>query len=430
MAGGRGRRRRRRRRRSRRGSPTARGSASRPRTASREPSGRRGGSTASTTKPRGRTKTPTSANAYSAIMNSGSTTLRAVSCHVPAPGRPSVSRTLGCHSRIVACPARRSFSPGCSRQKSMTLSRKKRICAHSSTVDHTACPAVDRACVLRARRRAGIRRDVVDPPAAGEDAVRVEVVGLPQRSRVRRDRRAPDGDTVSGDPRHEHQRRRRADEQERGETMLGEAEPHHEPDAEHERKQEQPRVSEDGEAEDAAERGRPPEGATALGRNQCDEDDRGGEQLVEDLAVQVHVVPDEVRVERREQRSAERDALGGDSHSDRVDEPGGADRDDDLSSSDQLPRAVDPEDRDEEESVERLGVRRRDAGDEAVGAAREERLREVVALVPVRGEDRVALVQQGRDPWQRCGECEHDVGMAVQSAHGEPGTVRGRLVPR
>ena len=32
-----------------------------------------------------------------------------------------------------AWPASRAFSPGCSRQKSTTFSRKKRICAHSST---------------------------------------------------------------------------------------------------------------------------------------------------------------------------------------------------------------------------------------------------------------------------------------------------------
>ena len=56
--------------------------------------------------------------------------------------------------------------------------------------------------------------------------------------------------------------------------------------------------------------------------------------------------------------------------------------------------------------------------------------REVVALVRVRGEDRLALAQQRDESRQPGGDREHDVGVAVQSAQGESGTVRGRVLPR
>ena len=160
------------------------------------------------------------------------------------------------------------------------------------------------------------------------------------------------------------------------------------------------------------------------------QDDRRREHLVEDLAVQMDVVPDEVRVERGQQGTAERDALRGDAPADRVDEPGRDDRHGDVRRSDGHPRAIDPVDRDEEEAVERLRVGGRNARDEAVRAVLEEDEREVVALVRIGGEDVLALVQQRGESRQPGGDRERDVGMAIQSAQGESGTVRGRLLPR
>ena len=124
-------------------------------------------------------------------------------------------------------PARRAFSPGCSRQNSTTSSRKSRICAHSSTSTIRPGSRVDRAGVLRARRRAGKRRHVVDPAAAGEHVVRVQVVRLPERSRVGRDREAADRDVVAYDPRRENERGARADDEQRGQAVVREPEAHH-----------------------------------------------------------------------------------------------------------------------------------------------------------------------------------------------------------
>ena len=91
----------------------------------------------------------------------------------------------------VACPASSRFSPGWSRQNSSTSCAEE---AHlralvdggqrgPATVDRPRAPA------MAARPGA---RDVVDPASAVEDAARVEVVRLPQRPRVRREREAAD----------------------------------------------------------------------------------------------------------------------------------------------------------------------------------------------------------------------------------------------
>ena len=62
---------------------------------------------------------------------------------------------------------------------------------------------VDRALELRRdRRSAGERRHVVDPLAGGERRVRVDVVRLPERARVGRDRAAADLHLVADDPGH------------------------------------------------------------------------------------------------------------------------------------------------------------------------------------------------------------------------------------
>ena len=112
-------------------------------------------------------------------------------------------------------------------------------------LDDSARLAVDPARVLRAGRRTWVRRDVVDPASACEHVVRVQVVGLPERPRVGRHREAADGDAVAGDPRRKHECRARADDEQRGEPVVGESEARHQPDAEDEREQEQARVAED-----------------------------------------------------------------------------------------------------------------------------------------------------------------------------------------
>src|SRR5204863_6201035 len=125
------------------------------------------------------------------------------------------------------------------------------------------------------------------------------------------------------------------------------------------------------------------------------EHDRGGKQLVEDLAVEVDVMPHEVRVERRHHRSEHAGAPRQDARADRVDEECRCRRDDDLRKADRPPLPVeDPVDGHEEEAVERLRVRGGLAWYEAERPVMYERQREVVALVCERAEDLVSLVQQ------------------------------------
>ena len=190
---------------SRRGSPTARGSASRRRRASRRTSGSRAAGARARGSVAGTTKSPTIASTYSAIMKAGSTTLRAVSRQVPAPGLPSVSSTFGCHSKRVAWPASRSFSPGCSRQNSTTFSRKKRICSHSST---STIRPVSRQIAPASWGLGGAPgyggTSSIHPPRASTSYV-FEVVRLPQRPRVGRHREAADGSAVAHDPRRQHE---------------------------------------------------------------------------------------------------------------------------------------------------------------------------------------------------------------------------------
>ena len=72
-------------------------------------------SAASAARRRGTRNTPIAASAYSTIMKSGSTTVRPTSRLDPAPRRPSVLVTDGCHSHCAPSPASFAFSPGCSR---------------------------------------------------------------------------------------------------------------------------------------------------------------------------------------------------------------------------------------------------------------------------------------------------------------------------
>jgi hypothetical protein len=127
--------------------------------------------------------------------------------------------------------------------------------------------------------------------------------------------------------------------------------------------------------------------------------------VVEDLAVHVHVVPDEVGVDGDEQGC---DDAGGGREPAPADPPHderGAAGDGDLRDPDDFPvPAEEPVQRQEEPAVERLRVRGGMPRDEAVRSLREVGPGEDVALLDVRDEDDAALVQQRREPRERSRE--------------------------
>ena len=170
--------------------------------------------------------------------------------------------------------------------------------------------------------------------------------------------------------------------------------------------------------EHPAEQSGPPQ-STALDHDEREQHGSDREEVVEDFAVHVHVVPDEVRVQRRQHRGDEPDLPVDDATADLVDEPRRRDRQRDVREPDHEPASLEhPVERDEEEAVERLRVRGRDPRDEPVRPALEERQREVVALVDERVRDVASLHQQCGEPWQR-GRDGQDAGMrcADPSAH-------------
>ena len=139
-------------------------------------------------------------------------------------------------------------------------------------------------------------------------------------------------------------------------------------------------------------------------RDQRAEREERQRQPVEHLAIQVDVVPDDVRVQRRDRRGDEADAGRAEPRPDREDDQRRRDRDGDLREPDREPGATERQvDRREEPSVERLGVRRGDAGKEAERPVIDERRCETVALVDELLEDRLALAckhqetRNGRD---------------------------------
>ena len=157
-------------------------------------------------------------------------------------------------------------------------------------------------------RRSGMSGTLVDPARPAERLVGAEVVRLPERARVGRDREAADLDLVAHDPRRERRRPAPARRQPRPSPARR-----------------QSRYAGEGERQRrraACSRGSrspvttpsPAERRASVGR--CEErqaEHRRAEQLVEDLAVAVDVVPDEVRAaaSRRPRRSAPRAARGG-----------------------------------------------------------------------------------------------------------------------
>src|SRR5882762_9651153 len=64
-------------------------------------------------------------------MYAGSAVLRTVSSQLPAPGRPRVSTTDGCHSHCAPTGTSFALSPGWCTQKEITLCSNSVCCAHS-----------------------------------------------------------------------------------------------------------------------------------------------------------------------------------------------------------------------------------------------------------------------------------------------------------
>ena len=191
------------------------------------------------------------------------------------------------------------MSPGWCTQNEITLCWKNDACAHSSYGSTTP------VATASGRRRPAGSAGTTSAAARGRSScpllqrrVRVDVVRLPERARVGRHRPAADARpslrtthgittttaATSTAPEASSVRREspRAHEQVRDDDERQRVEPH---------------VAEDREPEHGAERQRAPP-AEPLRRPQRQEHRRRREQVVEDLAVHVHVVPDEVRMQR------------------------------------------------------------------------------------------------------------------------------------
>ena len=167
---------------------------------------------------------------------------------------------------------------------------------------------------------------------------------------------------------------------------------------EHEREQCQSRVAEDREADARAE-GEREEELHGARQPQRQKRDRREQQLIEDLAVQVHVVPDEEGMERRDGRSddahLERDDAPPDLQDEHRRQRGEHDVRDPHDEPVPLEHLIQPG---EEPGVQRLRVAGRPARNEAERAARDERAGEAVALLDKLGEDLAALGEEHRKP--------------------------------
>ena len=246
----------------------------------------------------------------------------------------------------------------------------------------------------------------------GERRVGLRVVRLPERTRVGRDREAADLRIVPDQPRCDDDTGR-GDDEHGGDELAPRRE-----DARRTRRgrsaarqsRELPRIATPQSAPSSTGRA----SRAAPYGEQRDEHDPGERDLVGDLAVDVDVVPDQVRVAASRPRRPRRRGAGRRaarrSRRGRRSPPRGRSAARPTTSQE---RPKHPVERDEEQAVERLRGRRRMPGDEPERAGRDERLREVVALLGVRREDRPALEHQHREPRQdgggddggECGVC-------------------------
>ena len=163
---------------------------------------------------------------------------------------------------------------------------------------------------------------------------------------------------------------------------------------EHEREEGEPRVSENRKPRRRAksERDQP---AAALDDDQREQRHEREQEPVEDLPVHVQVVPDEEGVERCDRRADDADLERDDATADLEHQDGGHGGDSDVRDADDEPVPLeDLVEAGEEPSVEGLRVAGRPAGEEPEGAARDQRLREAVALLHELAQDLPALGEQ------------------------------------
>ena len=133
----------------------------------------------------------------------------------------------------------------------------------------------------------------------------LRVVRLPHRAAVRREREAADAHLVANEPRRD--RDRGAGEHERGDERgrAGARQTPGEVQRAEDRHEDEARVAEHREARDDSEQ----HGASRrVGRSttrSVSSTSAAAHELVDDLAVDVHVVPDEIRIQRRDRGSDE-----------------------------------------------------------------------------------------------------------------------------
>ena len=177
-----------------------------------------------------------------------------------------------------------------------------------------------------------------------------------------------------------------------------------------ERKQGKARIAEDRDARGDSGRRRRGEGAILEGENRK-EHDEGEQQSVQPLAVQVHVVPDDVRMQCGEQRGDDPDPRRAQASPDLQDEQRSEHRHDNLCEADREPGPAERQvDRCEEPAVERLRIRGRDPGQEAERPVVDQRRGEAVALVDELLENRLALVEEHGKSRERRGEADDENG--------------------
>jgi len=257
---------------------------------------------------------------------------------------------------------------------------------------------------------------VVDPAAAVEDLARVLVVRLPERARVGRENGTTDADLVATDP---------GCDDNGGSCDYPGAEQQGTPRAlewkgdergEHEREERQPGVTEDREARCRSER-EGQQSSLPLRDDEREQRDYREEQPVQDLAVQVHVVPDEERVQRGDRRPDDADPKRGSTSTDLEHDHRGQCCDRDVRQADDQPVTLENlVERGEEPGVEGLGVSRGPPGQEAERSAGDECLREAVALLDELLKDRPPLGEQDYEARHDRGD-EHD-RKRLPSRHG------------
>ena len=158
--------------------------------------------------------------------------------------------------------------------------------------------------------------------------------------------------------------------------------------------EDEPRVAEDRDSGDGSRGGCERERPALVGRERA-EHEHGQDEPVQQLAIQVDVVPDDIGVERRQERGDEADLGRAQPRPDLEDDERREHGNDDLGDPDGEPRPperqVDPG---EKPAVERLRVRGRNACKEAERPVVDQCRREAVALVDELLEDRLPLARE------------------------------------